>query len=224
MAGHRHPEMRKAFEREVADFGGLEVISDGYAALLGAHQGASGGVVITGTGSVALTLDEHGLVWQFGGFGPVCGDEGGGNWLGRAAVRASLRAIDDVSGLDGKLLPFAAAIIDSIGGSHEAILDWIAKADATRFAELVPIIIDYDARGDPLAKRLLEKAGCEIGRLVRLAGRRGELPVSVVGGLADVLGTCLPADVRRGLKSPEGDAMDGALLRARSLAPAESYG
>lgn len=223
MAGHRHPEMRMAFEECLIDLGELEVVSDGYAALLGAHGGASGGVVITGTGSVALRLDEQGKVSQFGGFGPVCGDEGGGNWLGRAAVRASLRAIDDAADGDGELTPLAAAVIGYMGGSHEAILDWMSKADSTRFAGLVPLIIDHDAGGDLLARRMLDEAADEIGRLIRLVGLKGEMPVSVVGGLADVLEPRLSDDVRQGLRKPEGDAMDGALLRARGLAPAERY-
>ena len=223
MAGHRHPETRKAFKEHLYDVGQLEVISDGYAALLGAHKGATGGVVITGTGSVALRLDEEGVVRQFGGFGPVCGDEGGGNWLGRAVVRASLRAIDDAAGGKGELAPLAVAIVDSLGGSHEAILDWLSKADATRFAELVPIIIDYDARGDLSARQVLDDAADELKRLIRLAGRKGELSVAAVGGLADVLVARLSEDVRRGLRRPDGDAMDGALLRAAGSAPAERY-
>lgn len=223
MAGHRHPERRLAFAGRLIDLGEVEVISDGYAALLGAHQGDPGGVVITGTGSVGLRLDEQGVVSQFGGFGPVCGDEGSGNWLGRAAVRASLRAVDDMVDGEGALEPLAAAVIECLGGSHEAILDWICKADSTRFAELVPLIIDHDTSGDLLAGRLLDKAADEILRLIHLVGRKGEFPVSVVGGLADVLEARLSDEVRRRLRNPEGDAMDGALLLARKLAPTERY-
>jgi glucosamine kinase len=223
MAGHRHPERREVFEDLLSDLGELEVISDGYAALLGAHQGAPGGVVITGTGSVALRLDEYARVRQFGGFGPVCGDEGGGNWLGRATVRASLRAADDTAEGDGCPPALASAIIDHMGGDHVAILDWISKADATGFAKLVPLIVRHDAEGDPLARRLLDEAADEIRRLIRLVRGKGELPVSIVGGLAELLKVRLPDEVRLGLKAHEGDAMDGALLRARWLAPAERY-
>ena len=223
MAGHRQPKKRQAFEHQLADLRELEVISDGYAALLGAHHGAAGGVVITGTGSVALRLDERGAVKQFGGFGPICGDEGGGNWLGRAAVRASLRALDDSVEGDVRVSQLAVAVIDHIGGVHEAILDWIANADATRFAELVPLIIHHDAEHDRLAARLLDEAAGEICRLIQLVGRSGELPVSVVGGLAGVLGARFSDKVRSRLHVPEGDAMDGALLRARRGAPADLY-
>lgn len=224
VAGLRQPERRATFEKGLADVGRLEIISDGYAALLGAHRGAPGGVVITGTGSVALSLDEDGTIRQAGGLGPVCGDEGSGNWLGRMAVRSALRAADDAAAGEGEITPLSVALIDLLGSDHEAILDWISRADATRFAELVPLIIRYGARGDGLACQLLNEAVEETCRLVRLIGRRGELPVSWVGGLAAMLEERLPQAVRSRLKSPEGDAMDGALIKAFGLAPPESYG
>ncbi|MEM9439667.1 MAG: BadF/BadG/BcrA/BcrD ATPase family protein [Pseudomonadota bacterium] len=224
MAGHRHPTMREAFEQRLADLGGLEVISDGYAALLGAHHGTAGGVVITGTGSVALRLDERGAVKQFGGFGPVCGDEGGGNWLGREAVREALRELDESTDGAKPMSPLAVALINHIGGTHEAILDWISRADATRFAELVPLIVRYGSKHDCLATKLLDEATVEICRLIQLVGRNDELPVAVVGGLARLLGARFSDEVRSCLYAPKGDAMDGAILRARGVAPPEHYG
>lgn len=224
MAGHRHPGKRKGFEQGVAGVGSLEVISDGYAALLGAHRGAPGAIVITGTGSVALRLDADGIAHQIGGFGPVVGDEGGGNWLGREAVRAALRALDEVAAGERELSPFAAALISFMGGHHEAILDWIAAADATRFAALVPLIVHHETNGDRLAKHLLDAAAKEAGRLVRLVGRDGALPVSLLGGLSTILEPRLSTPLRAHLTEPVGDALDGALLRARDRASPEVYG
>lgn len=222
VAGHRQTEKRLKFERRLSDVAALEVISDGYAALLGAHRGAPGAIVISGTGSVGLGLDASGKIRQVGGFGPVVGDEGSGNWLGREAVRAALRAMDEVEG-KAMLSPLAAALIDLMGGDHEAMLDWIAAADATRFAALVPLIVDHEVKGDALAGRLLNGAVKETCRLIRLIGRRGELPVSLMGGLASTLYSRLPPIVRSELTPPLGDPIDGALLRGRDLAPAERY-
>ncbi|MEZ5933346.1 MAG: BadF/BadG/BcrA/BcrD ATPase family protein [Alphaproteobacteria bacterium] len=223
VAGHRQNAKRLVFERRLADVGALEVISDGYAALLGAHHGAPGAIVITGTGSVGLSLDENGFSRQIGGFGPVVGDEGGGNWLGRNAVRAALRETDDVAFGEGAISPLSFALIDHMGRDHDAILDWIAAADSTRFAALVPLILQHEAEGDASACRLLDAASNEVCRLIRLIGRQGALPVSLLGGLAETLRTRLPSAVSSMLTPSAGDPMDGALLRAQTKAPPERY-
>lgn len=223
VAGHRQPAKRIAFEHAFTGVGSFDVISDGYAALLGAHRGAPGAIVITGTGSVALSLREDGKIRQVGGYGPVVGDEGGGNWLGRRAVRATLRAMDAAAAGEVSMSPMFMSIVDLMGRDHEAMLDWIATADATRFAALVPLLLRYEAEGDPLAKRLLGEAAEEVGRLVRLIGANDEFPVSLCGGLADTLAPRLSSELRSRLDPPAGDSIDGALLRAMQVAPSEVY-
>ena len=224
LAGHRQSAKRRAFEQELADIGALEVISDGYAALLGAHQGAPGAIVIAGTGSVALCLDEHGKLRQIGGFGPIVGDEGGGNWLGREAVRAALREKDETAAGVKTLSSLSSSLIDHMGGSHDAILHWISNADATRFAALIPLILQHEDDSDGLACRLLDRAAEEACRLIRLIADGNRLPVSLLGGLAETLATRLPAIVKASLALPAGDPMDGALLRACNIASPEIYG
>ena len=119
--------------------------------------------------------------------------------------------------------PMFTSIVDLMGGDHEAMLDWIATADATRFAALVPLLLRYEAEGDLLAKRLLDGAAEEAGRLVRLIGANGEFPISLCGGLADMLAPRLSSELRSRLEWPVGDSIDGALLRARQVAPSEVY-
>jgi len=119
--------------------------------------------------------------------------------------------------------PMFMSIVDLMGRDHEAMLDWIATADATRFAALVPLLLRYEAEGDPLAKRLLGEAAEEVGRLVRLIGANDEFPVSLCGGLADTLAPRLSSELRSRLDPPAGDSIDGALLRAMQVAPSEVY-
>jgi glucosamine kinase len=219
LAGNRQAGRRRRFEDLLADVGKLEVISDGFAALLGAHQGATGAIVIVGTGSVGLRLEDDHRCHQVGGWGPVVGDEGSGSWLGREAVRAALRAADD----DTVDTPFLATLRDRLGGGHERILDWVAAGTATEFASLMPLLLERANAGDPAARRLLEAATIEVGRLVRLASRNGRVPVALVGGLAAALGPWLDDEVRAWLAPAAADPMAGALLRARGLAPPEIY-
>jgi len=223
VAGSRQHEKRLLFERSLRNVGRIEVISDGYAALLGAHCGSPGGIVIVGTGSVGLRLDHEGVIDQIGGFGPVVADEGSGNWMGRNAVRAALRVMDDAAAGEGAPSALAIGLIDLMGRDHDAMLDWIGTADATRFASLVPVIIDHERQGDPLALQLVDEATQELDRLIRQTGRNGELPVAVLGGLSATLISKLSSTTRDELVQPSGDAVDGALLHARGLAPKEVY-
>lgn len=223
LAGHRQPARRAAFEHMMQDVGSIEVIADGYAALLGAHGGKPGAIVIVGTGSAGLSLDADRRIRQMGGWGPVAGDEGSGNWLGRRLVCATLRAIDALPVDEGAMSPLMTSVYHEMGADHEAVLDWLADADATRFAALVPLIQSHEEEGDTVASRLLDEAAREAARLIRLIGREGLLPVSLLGGLADTLLSRLTPDIQSLLVPAAADAMDGALLRARDLAPPEVY-
>lgn len=223
VAGHRQAKRRTVFERLLCDVGEVEIISDGYAALLGAHRGQPGAIVVTGTGSVGLSLDREGRLRQVGGYGPVVGDQGGGNWLGREAVRAALKEVDDAAAGQSNMSSLTVSLIDVLGSRHEDMLDWIAAADATRFADLVPLIVRQDAEGDRLAARLLDMALGEVCRLIELAGRGGTLPVSLIGGLTNVFLDKLPSTIRSNLRPPQSDPLDGALLRARGSALKETY-
>jgi len=51
-------------------------------------------VIISGTGSIAYGRNAAGEAARSGGWGHVLGDEGSGYWIGRAALRAVLRAAD----------------------------------------------------------------------------------------------------------------------------------
>lgn len=224
LAGHRQEARRMIFEERLGDVGSLEVMSDGYAALLGAHGGRPGAIVIVGTGSIGLALGRDGRARQVGGFGPIVGDEGSGNWIGRKAVRLALRALDEAAVGEGAMSPLAASLVDLLGGRYEAIVDWIATADASCFAGLVPLIIRHDDEGDPLACGLLDAAAEETSRLVHLVGRYDDMPVALVGGLAGTLLERLPSAVRSVLSTPLGAPTAGAVLRARKKVPPEVYG
>lgn len=221
LAGHRQPERCAVFKDLMSDVGAIEVISDGYAALLGAHGGAAGAIVIAGTGSAGLSLDLDGKVRQIGGWGPVAGDEGGGNWLGRQAVRLALRAHDLETVSGSKPSALLEAIYKELGGKHETILAWLANADATRFGGLAPIIVQHAEHGDLVALALLNEAASEISRLIRLASYDGRLPVALIGGLADILAPRI--DQALSPTSPLGCSLDGALRRASGVAPPEVY-
>src|SRR4051794_37647635 len=64
----------------------VAVADDAESALLGAFAGASGIVVIAGTGSAAYGRSADGRPCRVGGHGYLLGDEGGGYWIGSQAI------------------------------------------------------------------------------------------------------------------------------------------
>ncbi len=70
------------------------IVNDALVALETGAPGQPGVVVISGTGSIAYGRNAAGEAARSGGWGYVLGDEGSGYWIGRAALRAVLRAAD----------------------------------------------------------------------------------------------------------------------------------
>lgn len=70
------------------------VVNDALIALEAGAPGQAGVVVISGTGSIAYGRNAENVAVRAGGWGYVLGDEGSGYWIGRAALRAVLRAAD----------------------------------------------------------------------------------------------------------------------------------
>ncbi len=66
------------------------VTDDAFIALAGATAGEPGLVVIAGTGSIAFGRNAAGRTARAGGWGYLFGDEGGGFWIARQAIRAAL--------------------------------------------------------------------------------------------------------------------------------------
>ncbi|MEM7566980.1 MAG: BadF/BadG/BcrA/BcrD ATPase family protein [Pseudomonadota bacterium] len=195
----------------------IEVVSDGYAALLGAHEGRPGTLLVTGTGSIGMRLDDQDACTQVGGWGFPIGDEGGGAWLGWMALREAVRAYDEPA----RDTRFLSDLRIRCGGGHNDIVAWLSHGNATQFAALAPHVVKAAAAGDAVARDLVEKAGQELERLALLLDPEGDGPIALSGGLAEPLHPYLPEALRARLQEPKADALAGALLRARGLAPAE---
>jgi glucosamine kinase len=157
----------------------IAVGDDTDAALAGAFEGKPGIVVIAGTGSGAAGRDAAGRTVRVGGHGYLLGDEGGGYWIGREAVRAAMRAADG-TGPATVLTAVVQRAFDSLTGAEQQVHR--RPTDRELLARLVPAVAA--ASGDAEADRILAGAA---GHLVDLAravrDRLGELPIAGVGGI-----------------------------------------
>jgi glucosamine kinase len=191
-------------------FARMVCTSDARVACVGAHAGADGGIVIAGTGSVGWAL-INGLDHRVGGWGFPASDEGSGAWLGCEAVRRVLWAHDG-------LIPwtdFLRSVFNQLGADPHAIVRRMGDARPRDFGNLAPTIVEFAARGDVVAKPLMQCAALDIERIALRLLALGATRLSLMGGLAPSIHPLLSGLVKNTIVQPKGDALDGALQLAR---------
>jgi glucosamine kinase len=210
LAGVRRRGAQAALNKIAHPFASAIFISDGLAACLGAHGGRDGAIVIAGTGSVGIgLLDGHEI--RLAGYGFPVSDEGSGADIGLQVVRLALRAADR----RGELTPLLSEVLGAFDHDAYQAVAWSEEARATDYAAFAPIVIRHASQGDPVGRRIVERAADAIGDLLDLFLARGIDRLSLVGGLADAITPWLTPDLRARLRSPDADATAGALLVAR---------
>jgi len=216
LAGASEPAELAAARRQMLPFGRTLFVTDAYAACIGAHQGADGGVVIAGTGSIGWTV-VAGRQYRVGGWGLPLSDEGSGAWLGREALRVVLQAHDGRTRWTGLL----HRLSDDFNRDPHGIVRWAAGATPADFGALAPLVVDHASRGDDAAIGLMQSAAAHIEALAARLVELGADRLALVGGLAAAVAPWLGDDARRHFVAPLGDGLAGALLLARADAAAE---
>lgn len=150
--------------------------------LLLAAGGASTGVaVIAGTGSAAWGRNDAGEEARAGGWGYLLGDEGSGYWLGREAVRHSLRRMNQ--GLEADQL--SRALLDSVGVEEPGkLIALFHSPDTGRryWAQQARLVVEAADSGDEVSAALVEQAGCDLADLAEQAVRQLGLDGPVILG------------------------------------------
>jgi glucosamine kinase len=190
-------------------FGSLALASDAAIACIGAHAGEDGGIVIVGTGSIGFArVGEQAIV--VGGYGFPISDEGSGADLGLRAIRRSLWARDGRTPHS----PMTQEVLERFSGSAAEIVAWMDKATATDYAKFAPLVMDHAERGDPVAEPIVQTSALQVDRLIRTLLERGAPHVCLMGGLSGRMVEWIAAGLRKRLRDPRGDALDGGVLLA----------
>jgi glucosamine kinase len=210
LAGAIVESLSREFLRAAGRFERLALANDGFTALLGAHGGKPGVIVIAGTGSIGEALLPDGSHVFLGGWGYPIGDEASGAWLGMYAMRQAQKAIDGTvpSG------PLVQAVQSVAGRKREALLAWCERAAQHEYASLAPLVFDTE-RTDPFAAELLVAATRAMDDMAAVLDPDGALPLVVSGSVGKRLQSRLAPAIRARLVEPAGDAIDGALRLIR---------
>jgi N-acetylglucosamine kinase-like BadF-type ATPase len=163
------------------------VVNDALVALEAGAPGQAGVVIISGTGSISYGRNDEGLAARSGGWGYVLGDEGSGYWIGRAALRAVLRAADQ----RGKETALTGLLLKRFGISrpqeliHEVYHTNLKPAAIGTLAQCVHQAF---TEGDEVATGILRGAANElewsaisVARRLGLIGHR--FPFILAGGI-----------------------------------------
>jgi glucosamine kinase len=162
------------------------VTTDGEIALEDAFGEGAGILLISGTGSVAYGRGPTGTLLRAGGWGPTCGDEGSGAWIGRRALSvltASHDGREPETRLVGAVL--TALQLDEV----DDLIAWAAAATPKDLAALAVPVVALAAERDLRANSICTIAAEELVLHVRTLARqlfvdeRAAVPVALAGGM-----------------------------------------
>lgn len=164
--------------------GEVAVVNDAVIAHYAAFGGSPGVLVIAGTGSHVLGINNQKQTARAGGWGPIISDEGSGFWIGRLAVAQAMRAYDAGRSTD---------LLDAVTRSWnlKGLDEVVSMANSNPppdFASLLPEILRHADSGDALAREILAAAANELAQLARVVIRKlwpapAKISVAVTGGV-----------------------------------------
>jgi len=206
LSGANHQPWHRAFVQANPGFARLELETDAFTMLLGAHAGGHGAIVASGTGSVGEVWHADGRRASVGGWGFPIGDEGSGAWLGFHAMQHAQHA------MDGRASPgtLANAVWARCGNDADALLGWCSQANQFEYAQLAPLVFDAQT-ADSAAAALLAEATDALALMARALDPEGRLPLAVSGSVGQRLAQSLPADLHARLVEVADGADAGAL-------------
>src|SRR3954469_19737334 len=211
IAGLNRRGALEALQAHSFPFASIAFASDAAIACIGAHAGGDGGIVIVGTGSIgfARVAGEAVIV---GGYGFPISDEGSGADLGRRAIQQSLWARD--RRIDHSAM--TREILERFSDSAGEIVTWMDSATPPDYAVFSPLVMEHASRGDAVAEPIVQDAARAVDRLIRVLFERGAPHCCLMGGVSEVLYDWLAPGLRKRLRAPLGNSIDGALLLAHS--------
>lgn len=202
----------------------IALTSDALTSALGALGGASGAVVLAGTGATAVGVTTGDAWVKADGWGHVLGDRGSGSWIGRQGLRVALDHHDGYRTGPSPLLAAATERFGDPAGWPRQIYPQPNRAGI--LGSFAPDVFALVGR-DPDATEIVDRAAAHLAASASVVATPDVDPVvTVTGGLFRAgpvltdrfehhLGTIRP-DVS--LRAPRGTSLDGATQLARRVA------
>ncbi len=170
--------LREAMSARVA--GELLLLGDVEIALDAAFPGASGVLVLAGTGSNVAGRMLDGTLTFAGGWGPVLADQGSGHKIGVECLRAIFMAKDE-----GRSTTLKEAVLELWQlASLDALVEHANCPPSPDFSQLTGVTLRCAEQGDAVAMEVLRREGESLGHLAKLVMHRIQMESGVVPPLA----------------------------------------
>ncbi len=188
LAGADDPSIRGRVMQALTAAGIARAVTidhDAAAALAGGTALEPGIVIIAGTGSIAFGIDAGGRRARAGGWGPLLDDEGSGYAVGRAVLRAVMRAYDG----RGEATTLVDAVKQRFGlASPGALKVAVRSIGIDEIAAVAPLAVAGAREGDAVATRIVQRAGEGLAAMVAAVARAlgwqaAGFPLVTAGGM-----------------------------------------
>jgi N-acetylglucosamine kinase-like BadF-type ATPase len=150
---------------------------------------ADGAVLVAGTGAAAGSLTGRRLTRTADGHGWLLGDDGSGFWLGREAVRATLRTLE-AGAEPGALVDSVLRELDvarTVGRDRQRdrVIHVVNSRPGVQLSALAPLVTAAYRSGDPQALSIVERAAAALQATLGLIRDPAETtPIVLAGSLA----------------------------------------
>lgn len=209
LAGAEQKSAWQAFMQLPHPFASLTLNTDAYGACLGAHNGNDGAIMIAGTGSCGILLQD-GHQHVVGGREFPISDQGSGAVMGLRLIQQVLLIEDGIYAAT----PLSQFVMQHFEHDVDAIVAWSKSALPRDYGQFSPQIFAFANQGDELAISLLKQTAADVEMFLHALHRKGAQRICLMGSIAERILAWLSPPVQQWIVAPQADAMEGALMFA----------
>ena len=212
LAGVNLPQVKANILSRPHPFASLSLTTDLHIACLGAHNGADGAIIITGTGSSGAVISKGECI-EVGGHGFLVGDKGSGAWLGKMAISHCLEALDQIQAQCAMTKQVLELL--SCRSAHDLVSATL-NAKPSFFAQLAPMVLSLAAEKQTSAMTIVSDGATYISQLARQLLKQAPQRLSIIGGISNLLIPWLDEDVKAVLSDAILQPEAGAIILAKN--------
>ncbi|RYU65051.1 N-acetylglucosamine kinase [Aliivibrio finisterrensis] len=190
-------------------FASLTLNTDAYGACLGAHKGENGAIMIAGTGSCGIYIQD-GQQHVVGGREFPISDQGGGAIMGLRLIQYTLLASDEIK----PATALTEHVLAHFNHDIDSIVDWSKTARPCDYGQFSPAIFSFALQGDDLAIEMLQQTAADIEMFLTALNKRGATKIALMGSIGERIIEWLSPSIRQYLVQPQFDAIEGGIMMA----------
>ena len=190
-------------------FASMTLNTDAYGACLGAHKGKNGAIMIAGTGSCGIYIQD-GQQHVVGGREFPISDQGGGAIMGLHLIQRTLLASDGIK----PTTTLTEHVLAHFTHDIDSIVDWSKTARPCDYGQFSPTIFALALKGDDLAIELLQQTASDIEMFLTALNKKGATQIALMGSIGERIIEWLSPSIRQYLVQPQCDAIEGGIMMA----------